>query len=99
MWIFMARPPRPDAAQWTGRRAVAFLDAIVWPALWLVLIAGAPLNIGLVGWTAMGLAGVAAIRRAHRAIWRNERYWFTTSRWGVSIAILIALGLAIRVLA
>jgi hypothetical protein len=99
MWIFMARPARPDAFPWAGRRAWALIDAIAWPALWIALIANAPFTVGVVGWTAMGLVCLAAVSRARRALWRNERYWFTTRRWGVPFAALLAVGFAIRLLA
>ena len=98
MWIFMTPPARPDASRWPGRRVFALLDAILWPAVWLAVIAVAPFSAGVIGWTAMGLIGLAAVRRAHRAIRRNERYWFTTSRWGAPLAMLIATGLAIKLL-
>jgi hypothetical protein len=99
MWIFMARPARPDASPWAGRTALALIDAIVWPTLWIAFIANTPLNVGIVGWTATGLVCLAAVRRVHRALCRNERYWFTTWRWGKPFAALLAVGLAIRLLA
>ena len=98
MWIFMARPARPDASHWAGRRALAAIDAIAWPVLWLALIAIAPFDTGVVGWIAIGVLALAAMRRAHRAIFRNERYWFTTARWGVPAAMLIAVGLTLNLL-
>ena len=99
MWIFMARPARPDASQWAGRRVLAVLDALAWPALWLALIASAPFDMGAVGWIAVAGLGLAALGRTRRAIWRNERYWFTTSRWGLPIAALIAVGIATKLIA
>ena len=99
MWIFMTPRARPDASPWPGRRLFALLDAVAWPALWLALIATAPFSRGVIGWTAMGLLGVVAACRIHRAIHRNERYWFTSARWGAPIAALIATGLAITLLA
>ena len=99
MWIFIARPPRPDAPQWTGRRALALFDAVAWPGLWLAVIASAPFDVGIGGWTAVAVLGFAAVRRAYRAIWRNERYWFTTVRWGVPVVWLLAGGLVLKLLA
>ena len=39
MWILFARAPRPDAIVWSGRRLLAAIDAIVWPAIvfWVLL--------------------------------------------------------------
>lgn len=98
MWIFMARPARPDASRWPGRRALALIDAITWPGLCLAFMASAPFDAGVFGWTAMGAAVFAAVYRAYRAVCRNERYWFTTVRWGVPIAMLIATGLVVKLL-
>ena len=39
MWLLVARGPRPDAPDWPGRRMFAAVDAVVWPLLWVLLIA------------------------------------------------------------
>ena len=98
MWVLMVRPPRPDAPQWGGRRLLAVLDAIVWPALWFTTIEKVPFNLGIFGTAGLVLLGLAAVRRTHRAIWRNDRYWFTTWRWGVPLATMLAVAIAVKLL-
>ena len=43
------------------------------------------------------LVGFAAARLT-RALRRNERYWFGTWRWGRVLAILMAVGLLLKLL-
>lgn len=74
------------------------MDAIAWPALWIVLIATAPAATGVTGWVSAGLIALVAIRRLHQAISRNERYWFTTWRWGAPIVLMMLAGLATKLL-
>ena len=38
------------------------------------------------------------LRRAYLAVFWNERYQFTTWRWGMPLASLVALGALIKVL-
>lgn len=96
MWLLIARAPRRDAAYWTGRRWLALLDAVAWPILWAAAIIKAPFSTGLVGAVAVSLLVAVAARRSHRAIFRNERYWFTTWRWGLALAGLAAVGAATK---
>lgn len=49
MWLLLTRQPKPDAAYWPGRRVLAALDAVAWPALWLVALSHAPVPTGAVG--------------------------------------------------
>ena len=89
MWLFFARKSRPDAPWWHGRRAWAALDALAWPA---VVASGLGLSIGrgVVGAVlAIGL-GLAAAIRLRRALYRNERYFFTTA-WVARMVLTIAL--------
>jgi hypothetical protein len=99
MWVLFARTPRPDAAYWPGRRWLGALDAIAWPALWIAVFANAPVDGGIVKLTATAFATLSAARRTHRALWHNERYWFTTWRWGVPLATLVSLAWAMKLLA
>ena len=77
---------------------LAALDAIVWPALRFVAILTVP-KTGLVGTVIAALSIMFALRRAYLAVFCNERYRFTTWRWGVPLASLVALGALIKVLA
>lgn len=99
MWLLVAREPRQDAPQWTGRRGLAALDAVVWPAAAFLLIYMASEPLGAVGPVAISAVLVASLVRLHRAICRNHRYWFTTSRWGGVALGLMLVGAAIKAVA
>lgn len=99
MWIAIARTPSPDAAYWPGRLTLALLDAIAWPTLWFVAILTLPAQTGVIGMVLQALSILFALRRAYLAVCWNERYRFTTWRWGVPLASLVALGALIKVLA
>ena len=74
MFIALARTPRPAAAYWPGRRTVALLDALAWPALWFVAILAMPAKTGVVGLVIQALSILFAFRRTWLALFRNERY-------------------------
>ena len=76
---------------------LSVVDAIVWPAAWLVGISLVP-EAGLLGTFIAALAILSALRRSWKAHFRNERYRFTTWRWGVPVVALSALGALIRAL-
>ena len=99
MWLLIARAPRRDAVYWTGRRWLALLDAVAWPTLWAVAVMQVPVSTGLVVTVVVSLLVVVAARRSHRAILKNERYWFTTVRWGLVLAGLAAVGAGTKLLA
>lgn len=99
MWLLFARAPPPDADVWRGRRALAVVDAVVWPAILAALVLRAPFSIGLAGMCATALCAVAALRRAHRATFQNHRYHFTTWRWGRWLAFVVAFGYALKLAA
>lgn len=96
MWLIFARAPRPDVQVWSGRRALALLDALAWPAAW---IAGA-MTIGpaggAVGHLLIAVCLVAAFQRGHRALAHNARYHFTTWRWGRVLVMILAIGYALK---
>jgi len=98
MWMLIARTARADAIYWPGRRWLALADALIWPALWFGALAIVPSSTGIVGLLGMAIAVHAAARRAWRAWWHNERYWFTTWRWGRPIAIMLLLGWLMKLL-
>ena len=99
MWILFTPVPRPDAPYWPGRRWLAALDAIVWPAGWALVVAQAPMRTGIVGLVITASAAPFAVGRLQRALLRNERYRFTTWRWGKIVVGLVLLGLVIKVAA
>lgn len=99
MWILFARAPRPDAIYWPGRRWLAAADAVLWPAALVIALMNAPFSIGVVGLIAMALAVPVAVRRTHRALWHNERYQFTTWRWGAPLLALAGAGAVMRLMA
>jgi hypothetical protein len=92
MWLLVARAPLPDLPYWPGRRWLAVLDALLWPVAWVALIRVAPASVGLVGPFVAAVAALCAAGRLHRAIWRNQRYQFTTWRWGRILAGLLLMG-------
>lgn len=96
MWLLIAREPRPDAPDWAGRRALAVVDAIVWPVLWVLLIRHAPAPVGMVGPFAVTVVVLVGLGRLHRALWMNHRYWFTTWRWGRVVAALWVTGIVLK---
>ena len=98
MWVvLLAKEPKPDAVVWPGRRALGFVDAVGWPLAWIVMALHLPKPAGLMGPAIITIAALAAASRAFRALYRNERYWFTTWRWGVPVAILLVAGLVLKV--
>lgn len=96
MWVIFARAPPPDAVVWPGRRALALIDALAWPAAWTAFVLGLPVSGGLVGHFALALCAVSALTRARRAVANNHRYHFTTWRWGRRLVFVPALGYALK---
>lgn len=99
MWLLYARAPAPDAPDWPGRRLLALLDAAAWPGLIAALVSHSPLQTGVVGSLALALCALFAIRRCVRALWHNERYQFTTWRFGLPLSALLAIGAAVKLVA
>jgi hypothetical protein len=66
---------------------------------WLIAISVIPYNTGVLGILAKAVLVLVALRRCQRALFRNERYRFSTLRWGVPILALVALGELMKVLA
>jgi hypothetical protein len=97
MWIIVKREARPDAAYWPGRRALAAVDALVWPVAVALVVIRAPFPTGAVGQLTAALALVCAANRLHRALWVNHRYQFTTWRWGRVLAVLLLIGWALKI--
>lgn len=99
MWLIFARAPHPDAAYWPGRRWLAAVDAVAWPALWVVLVMEAPGRAGAVGMVLIACAIGSGAVRLHCAIALNHRYRFTTWRWGRWLARLLMFGLLLKLIA
>lgn len=91
MWLVFARRHRLDAAYWSGRHALAVLDAVAWPIAWIAATLYVRDRCGLVGAMVVAVAALQALRRLRRAICENHRYFFSTWRWAriVSIALLV----------
>ena len=99
MWLLIARAPLPDAPQWQGRRILALLDAVFWPSFVAFNVSSLSNVLGLVGQVALAACAFVGARRAARAIWRNERYRFTTVRVAKLLAVLLAFGALLKVAA
>lgn len=97
MWMLYARAPTPNASYWPGRRLLALIDALAWPAVVAVMVTRSQVELAIVGNVVLALCGLFAIRRFCRAAWRNEQYRFTTWRLGVPLAALLALGTLLKV--
>jgi hypothetical protein len=96
MLFLISYPPKPDAPHWPGRPLLAALDAVLWPAAWVVGAALAPMKTGVVGPFIIALAVLFGVLRLHRALWRNERYWFATWRWGKVLGALLLIGVVLK---
>jgi hypothetical protein len=99
MWVLFARAPLPDARVWAGRRALALLEAVVWPLGLAALILGVPFPSGMLGVSAVALCAVTVLRRAYLALFQNPRYRFTTWRWGRGLVLVLAIGCALKLAA
>jgi hypothetical protein len=90
MFLLLRREPRPDAAYWTGRWSLAALDAVAWPAAWIIGAGCLPSHGGIVGAFLVAFCTVAAVHRIRLALGANHRYYFTTWRWGrIGLALLL----------
>ena len=96
MFLIVAREPEADAPYWPGRRWIAAIDGLVWPVMWVVVIANIPAPVGVVGAVGTAFALLAALRRLHRAVWNNQRYRFTTWRWGRPVVIMVLIGWVLK---
>ena len=54
---------------------------------------------GIVGLVITASASLFAVNRLHRALRRNERYRFTTWRWGKVVVGLVLLGWIMKLVA
>lgn len=98
MWLMWTRAAEPDAPYWPGRRWLAAVDALVWPFFWVLVVSHAPRPVGLVESFVAVVAMLFAFGRLQRALWMNHRYRFTTWRWGRVAAVLLFVGLVMRLM-
>lgn len=96
MWLLVARNPLPDVIVWPGRRALAAIDALLWPLLWVLLLWQVPLSLGALGPTSIAVGTVMALARLRRAVRQNHRYRFATWKWGRALAVLLLFGVGLK---
>ena len=99
MWMLFARVPPPDRPYWPGRRWLAVIDAVAWPAAWVIALRSLSVESGVVGSLLCALAIAAAAGRVRNALLRNHRYGFTTWRWGKVLGWMLLIGALLRLLA
>ena len=99
MFVLSTTTPRPDAPRWAGRTALSAFDAISWPLLWIYGVDRVSVSTGLLGRVVIAVAVVSLLRRVHRAIWRNERYFFTAWRWGVPLVTVLGVAWTMKLAA
>ena len=96
MFVVLQRSPVRDAAYWPGRRVLAAADAIVWPALWIGVIVAAPFRTGVAGALLITLMLWSSLTRLRTALAENQRYRFTTWRWGRPIVVILVIGAVLK---
>ncbi len=91
MWLVITRRERPVMPYWPGRRLLGAIDAVVWPALWVVALARVPAPMGGVRPFLIAVHAWFAFSRFWRAVFDNSDYRFTTWRWGKVLGGLLIL--------
>jgi hypothetical protein len=99
MWMIFTRAPHLDALYWPGRRLLAAMDAVAWPAMWVVLVFNARASMGILGWVSIAWVSWAGVKRLRRAVIENHRYRFTTWVWGRVVFGLIVFGATLKLAA
>ncbi|MCL4737825.1 MAG: hypothetical protein KJZ81_06435 [Burkholderiaceae bacterium] len=97
MWMVFARTPRADMPMWRGRRALAVLDAMLWPASAAAAVGMATVPTGLAGDFVVVGCGLLTARRCWTAWARNPRYRFTVARWSSALLALAILGAGLAI--
>lgn len=95
MFVVIAREPTPDAAYWPGRRLLAAMDAVVWPIVGVLLVLQMPTTPSLLQ-PAAAVATLWGILRVLTAVFENHRYRFTTWFAAKVLALLLVVGLAMK---
>jgi hypothetical protein len=99
MWMIITRGPHLDAPNWPGRRLLAALDAVAWPAMWVALMFNARVSTGILGWVGIAWVAWAGVKRLRRALLENHRYRFTTWVWGRVVVGVLAFGATLKLTA
>jgi len=100
MWMIVMRAPRTAHAYWPGRRLLGAVDAVAWPALICAAALQLPTLVStIVGQLLVAFLVLTAVHRVALAVWRNERFSFTTSRVAYVVAMLMLIGLVMKTLA
>jgi hypothetical protein len=97
MWMIFARAPRPDAGHWPGRRVLAMIDAVAWPAALAVGLMQLPVRTGAIGQVLLAACLLAAVRRSWRAVFANGHYRFTSAGIAALLALLLAFGALLKI--
>jgi hypothetical protein len=96
MFLMIFTRPAPTFSVWAGRRLLAAVDAVAWPALWGWLAFTRIPHGGLaVRWVVAVLVCLAC-RRLWRAVADNEHYGFVTVRWAKLLLCLWIFGYALK---
>jgi hypothetical protein len=95
MIVLMQRPPRADAPQWAGRRTLAAVDAVAWPIAWVLLLDRLPAAAPLMR-PVIAVSVLCALFRLACAVLANHRYYFTTWRWAKFAALLLLVGVVLK---
>jgi hypothetical protein len=74
MWMIFARGPHLDSPYRPGRRLLAALDAVAWPAMWVMLVFISRVSTGILGWMGIAWGAWAGAKRLRRAVLENHRY-------------------------
>src|SRR4051794_13119163 len=98
MWLILVRAPPPDAQYWPGRRWLATIDAMSWPALGAYALSRIAASGGIVVAVLLALLVVCGLRRVITALTANQRYRFTTWRYGRWLAYLLLIGALLKVI-
>lgn len=99
MWVLYARAPAADARHWPGRRWLALLGALIWPALFASAAESLPISGGVILPTLLAACTLVAVRRCVVALWHNERYRFVAWRLGIPLTVMLAFGLVLKAVA
>lgn len=96
MFIFVFPRRSRVYGEWQGRRIIAALDAVAWPAAWAWVVTQKIPSGGLTTRWLLALLVCIAVRRLYRAVFENETYGISTWRWAKVLAWVWLFGMALR---